>query len=163
MRDFIEPFARTLTPLLTAVMVGAYFLTLPLSLGAVSSGECETFRGSSLGNDPTQEVVFNLCRRGDRLEGVKSSEGAAGRSVYILEGEIIDDEKARMTITAVLDDKPSPGWITCSDDVFSLRWDSNLGALVGDYISAECEDHAFLQLTRIPEPSAGAYGGCSSH
>lgn len=159
MHALLEPLFKKLIPLFAGVVAGAWLLGLPLSFGAVASGECQTFRGKSLGNDPTQKVVFNLCRRGDRVEGVKTSEGEAGRSVYVLEGTVQGDDMVQMTITSVLEDEPAEGWISCSDDVFNLRWSDRLNALTGDYVSAECEDRATLSLERIERP-VGRYS-CS--
>lgn len=158
MQVLLEPLLRKLLPLLAGVLAGTAFVGLPPSFGAVASGTCETFRGQSLGNDPTQEVVFNLCRRGERLEGVKTSEGEAGRSVYVLEGTLVDDDTLHMTITSVLEDQPAAGWISCSDDVFHLRWNDAKDTLTGEYVSVECEDRASLTLARVERPTAHPYG-----
>ncbi len=161
MQALFEPLFRKMVPLLAGVLAGGFLVGLPMTLGAVASGQCATFKGTSDGNDPSQQVTFNLCRRGDRLEGIKTSEGEAGRSVYVLEGRLIDDETFKMQITSVLEDEPAPGWISCSDDVFNLRWDAGADALTGHYVSVECEDRAALHLERAM-PSHHRYGGCGS-
>ena len=161
MQALFEPLFRKMLPLLAGVVAGGFLVGLPMTLGAVASGQCATFKGTSDGNDPSQKVIFNLCRRGDRLEGIKTSEGEAGRSVYVLEGRLIDDETFKMQITSVLEDEPAPGWISCSDDVFNLRWDASSESLTGHYVSVECEDRAALQLERT-SPTHHRYGGCGS-
>ena len=36
----------------------------------------------------------------------------------------------------------SPGWISCADDIFTLTWSAQDDALIGHYVSLECEDRA---------------------
>lgn len=148
MHALFEPLFRKLLPLLAGVAAGMLFMGLPMSLGAVSSGQCATFKGHSEGNDPHRQVVFNLCRYGDQVHGIKTSEGDAGRSIYLLEGRLTNDETFRMEITTILEDAPAPGWISCADDIFTLTWSAQDEALVGHYVSLECEDRASLFLER---------------
>ena len=143
------PYLRALSPLLGAVVVGAFAHGMTPDLGAVKSGECETFAGHSLGNDPSQHMVLTLCREGTQLEGVRVSEGEAGLTVFSLSGTALPGDRVWLEVSGVERDEPAAGWVSCHDDVFQLRWDARSQSLVGRYLSEACQDNAALALTRM--------------
>ncbi len=142
----LRPFFGRMLVLGAGIALGSLFLPSTPPFGAVADGECEAFSGYSRGNDPSQSVVMHLCRSGEDVWGLKNSYGVAGSSSYRLSGEIKDDGLLWMTISHVVADQPSDGWVSCTDDVFQFRWSDTEEALVGRYDSAECDDHADMRV-----------------
>jgi|GEM_PF-1928529 len=147
MRLFLAPLLERLAPLMAALFIGGVAFGPAGQTLAVDDGECESFTGLSLGNDPTQLMHMHLCRQGDDLRGLRISEGEAGTTVFHLAGDV-DEETYTLWVTSVEHDAPSPGWMTCTDDRFHLTWASHDEQLKGHYVSVDCQDWAQLKLMR---------------
>ncbi len=148
MRLLFTPLLHALLPLSAAIAIGAMLVSSGPEFGAVADGTCERFYGTSQGNDPSQAVAMLLCRDGDTLTALRHSEGEAGVTTFALEGNVVGKNKMRMTVQQATANIPSAGWVTCTDDVFTLRWDACSEALVGKYVSEQCSDVAALRLYR---------------
>jgi hypothetical protein len=146
MTFFTEEFVRTLIPCMSAALFGCLIFAAQPTFQAVEDGNCTSFTGTSVGNDTTQQVKMTVCRDHDRVQAVKYSTGHGGTSIHTLAGQIVDNDRLQLLITETNLDAPSPGWRTCQDDIFSLRYDPKHNALIGVYHSAECKDLAHLYL-----------------
>ncbi|MCP4503603.1 MAG: hypothetical protein GY822_27035 [Deltaproteobacteria bacterium] len=147
MRIFILPLFERLSPLFLALFLSGMYLADSSILQAIPDDECKSFSGVSLGNDPTQSMVMELCRQGDEVRGTRISEGIAGTTIFHLTG-VIEDHQVKLYVSAVEMDAPNPGWVTCTDDRFVLVWQPERRALSGIYTSEQCQDVAEIRLVR---------------
>ena len=148
MRLLVLPLLKTSIPLALAITVGAMFASMGPTFAAVGDEKCERFYGTSHGNDPSQSVAMLLCRSGDEVYALRHSEGDAGVTTFALEGKVTEDDRIRMTVHMTTANAPAAGWVTCTDDVFDLRWDAAENTLYGHYRSEQCSDTAVLRLVR---------------
>lgn len=141
-------FSRAIFPSLAAI-AGLSFLSVAPTVASIPDGGCALFRGTSVGNDPTQVVEMELCRVGRAVFGEKASAGAAGGTVYEVRGTITGPGTMALETSRVLKDAPAEGWVSCADDVIDLFWSSEHDAFLGSYVSQQCEDRASLTLEHV--------------
>ncbi len=148
MRIFVFPLFERLSPLVLALVLASAFSSDREKAQPIPNDECVSFSGVSLGNDPTQSMFMELCRDGDEIRGIRISEGVAGTTIFHLAGNIQGDQM-KLEVSAVELDAPTRGWLTCTDDRFTLVWQPNEQILSGLYVSEECQDVAGIKLLRV--------------
>jgi hypothetical protein len=164
MRQVALPlFGRLLLPSLAAV-AGLSATAWSPQIASIPDGGCALFRGTSVGNDPSQVVEMELCRVGRAVFGEKASMGDAGGTVYEVRGTIVAPGQLALTTSRVLHDAPADGWVSCADDVISLAWNQQQDGFVGGYVSAQCDDSASLYLRPTSTSRYGdLYDGARDH
>lgn len=111
---------------------------------------CDVWRGTSAGNDPTQEVEMRLCEtsagslevRGE-IQYSSLNSGWTRRSFV---GARTPD-RAHLTLRelVMLDDRPNPNWRFCLVDRYDLT-PVGADAMTGEYVSRACSDHGRMSM-----------------
>lgn len=111
--------------------------------------ECPVWSGEIVGN-ATAAVTLTLCATtGDGVSGTLTfSSPDAGESTHAVVGEWAEDNLV-LRDTDLLVDAPNPGWRFCLIDSYRLRR-TETGALLGEYDSKACSDHAKIALSPVP-------------
>jgi hypothetical protein len=130
--------------------------------------ECQLFRGSARGNDPTQLVEMVLCVDGSAARGTfQTSSLRSGWSKRSFVGAVIEP-RARLSLreTAFIDDRPNPRWRFCLIDRYDLRF-TTATHVESDYHSSACRDDGHISMDLVeadagaPSPSNPAIEGSS--
>ena len=110
----------------------------------------ELWRGTVRGNDPSVQVEARLCPEGDRIVGMLQwSSTVSGWNRRSVEGAW-EAGRTRLVMrdTAVVEQRPQPGWVFCTVDRYELS-PTAPGVLDGTYDSAACRDHAITHLQLV--------------
>lgn len=118
--------------------------------------ECELYRGSARGNDPTQLVELVLCVDGANVHGTfQTSSLNSGWSKRSFVGNVIEP-RARLALreTAFVSQRSNPGWRFCLIDRYDLRW-TNERHIESDYHSTACDDDGHISVDLVAAIDAG--------
>jgi hypothetical protein len=109
---------------------------------------CEEWRGEIHGNDPTAEILVELCTDGSHVTGsFYWSSRESGWDRRVLQGEWHDNTFLTARDTAMLESHPQRGWTLCTADGYNLRRVGE-NRLEGTYFSNSCHDHGDLVMVR---------------
>jgi hypothetical protein len=122
----------------------------PSNLEKPSDKNCNLWKGTASGNDPSVEVQLMLCteENGD-VDGVL--QWASSRSGWnrraVAGTQKTEDKKTTFTLhdERFIENKPNTGWRFCLIDQYTLS--QNKETLSGNYLSNDCNDAAKLSLT----------------
>jgi hypothetical protein len=108
---------------------------------------CDVYTGKASGNDPTMFVELRVCTDAKGVTGQaqysgKSSGWSKREFTGAWSGRVLEARES-----AVVDQKPNPGWRFCTIDRYALTLDPETKELSGTYDSAACRDHARVTLT----------------
>jgi hypothetical protein len=107
---------------------------------------CDVYTGKASGNDPTILLELKVCAG---PAGVKGQTQYSGMSSGWSKREFTGAWSGlvlELHESAVVEQKPSPGWRFCTIDRYALTLDPATNQLSGTYDSAACDDHARVTL-----------------
>lgn len=117
---------------------------------------CQLYRGSARGNDPTQLVELVLCLDGASVRGTfQTSSLNSGWSKRSFDGSVVEPG-ARLALreTAFLERRSNPGWRFCLIDRYDLRFTTRTH-IESDYHSTACNDDGHISVDLVGELDAG--------
>ncbi|MBL8683457.1 MAG: hypothetical protein JNK05_30085 [Myxococcales bacterium] len=122
--------------------------------------ECQLYRGSARGNDPTQLVELVLCVDGSSVRGTfQTSSLNSGWSKRSFVGSVIEpDVRLALRETAFLERRSNPGWRFCLIDRYDLRFTTRTH-IESDYHSTDCRDDGHISVDLVGALDAGVSDG----